>query len=103
MALSGVSKMFGWLFKSKNAKTKKAAAKTPTIKGKVSDWKVGEVKVYIPKKRFGFVQIPNVEKDVFLHASVLPAGVTTLAAGTKVKVKYGQAEKGLQVTELILV
>lgn len=55
----------------------------------------GTVKMYNAIKGFGFVAVPNAEKDVFVHASVLQRnGLTTLSEGQSVIVEVVQGTKG---------
>jgi CspA family cold shock protein len=55
----------------------------------------GTVKMYNAIKGFGFVAVPNAEKDVFVHASVLQRnGLTALAEGQSVVVEVVQGAKG---------
>jgi CspA family cold shock protein len=55
----------------------------------------GTVKMYNAIKGFGFVAVPNAEKDVFVHASVLQRnGLTTLGEGQSVVVEVVQGTKG---------
>jgi cold shock protein len=58
---------------------------------------VGTVKWYKPDKGFGFISLPGLEKDVFVHASVLTrSGLTVLAEGQKVTLTYAKGQKGLE-------
>ena len=55
----------------------------------------GTVKMYNAIKGFGFVAVPNAEKDVFVHASVLQRnGLTALSEGQSVVVEVVQGTKG---------
>ncbi len=59
------------------------------------------MKWFNPDKGFGFVELSDGTGDAFLHASALTrAGGTTVAAGTPLKVRVGQGQKGRQVTEI---
>ena len=58
---------------------------------------IGTVKWYKPDKGFGFISLPGLEKDVFIHASVLTrSGLTVLAEGQKVTLTYAKGHKGLE-------
>jgi CspA family cold shock protein len=55
----------------------------------------GTVKMYNAIKGFGFVAVPEAEKDVFIHASVLQRnGLTALTEGQTVVVEVVQGAKG---------
>ena len=55
----------------------------------------GTVKMYNAIKGFGFVAVPEAEKDVFVHASVLQRnGLTALTEGQGVVVEVVQGAKG---------
>jgi cold shock protein len=57
----------------------------------------GTVRWYDTKKGFGFISLASIEKDVFVHASALSrSGLTALAEGQKVTVKYAKGHKGLE-------
>ncbi len=59
------------------------------------------VKWYNPDKGFGFVELDDGTGDAFLHASAVErAGSGALAAGTTLRVRVGQGQKGRQVTEI---
>lgn len=89
------------LFGSKKAKAK-PAKETVEYTGQITDWQDGVVKKYKPDKKFGFIQVDGAEKDVFIHGSKLPKGVTTLNTGQKVRVRFGKTAKGLNVEEISL-
>ena len=55
----------------------------------------GTVKWYDSEKGFGFLASDDGD-DVFVHASTLPAGVTTLKAGTKVEFGVVDGKRGKQ-------
>jgi CspA family cold shock protein len=59
----------------------------------------GTVKWYDSEKGFGFLASDDGD-DVFVHASTLPAGVTTLKAGTKVEFGVVDGKRGKQVLTL---
>jgi cold shock protein len=59
------------------------------------------VKWFKPEKGFGFVAVTG-GPDAFLHARALEAaGHSVVSEGTRLKVRVGQGEKGMQVTEVI--
>jgi len=59
------------------------------------------VKWFNPEKGFGFVAVAG-GSDVFIHVRLLEAvGCTSLPEGARVRVRIGQGQKGLQVSELI--
>jgi CspA family cold shock protein len=55
----------------------------------------GKVKWFDAEKGFGFLAAED-GKEVFVHASALPAGTTTLAKGTRVDFGVVQGERGTQ-------
>ena len=55
----------------------------------------GKVKFYDEAKGFGFVASDD-GQEVFLHATALPAGVTTLRAGTRLEFGIADGRKGAQ-------
>lgn len=55
----------------------------------------GKVKWYDAEKGFGFISGDDGE-DVFLHASALPAGSTTLKGGTRVDYGVVEGRRGAQ-------
>ncbi len=55
----------------------------------------GTVKWYDTEKGFGFLASDEGD-DVFVHASTLPAGVTTLKPGTKVEFGIVDGKRGKQ-------
>jgi CspA family cold shock protein len=60
------------------------------------------VKWFKPDKGFGFVEVANGGGDAFLHASVLErVGTNAVEAGAVLRVRTGQGQKGLQVTEVL--
>ncbi|HEX6516136.1 MAG TPA: cold-shock protein [Nocardioidaceae bacterium] len=59
----------------------------------------GKVKWYDPEKGFGFLS-KDEGGDVYLRASALPAGVTTLKAGTRVEFGVVQGRKGDQALQV---
>ncbi len=61
----------------------------------------GTVKWFNPTKGFGFVQLDDGGKDVFIHVSVLQrAGVMELLEGQRVRVTTSQGQKGPQAETL---
>jgi CspA family cold shock protein len=59
------------------------------------------VKWFNPDKGFGFVAVAG-GSDAFIHVRLLEAvGHSSLPEGTRVKVRIGQGQKGLQVSEVI--
>jgi CspA family cold shock protein len=63
----------------------------------------GTVKMYNAAKGFGFVAVPDAEKDVFVHASVLQRnGLTGLMEGQSVMVEVVQGAKGPEAVSVRL-
>ncbi len=63
----------------------------------------GTVKMYNAVKGFGFVAVPEAEKDVFVHASVLQRnGLTALTEGQTVVVEVVQGAKGPEAVSVRL-
>ena len=60
----------------------------------------GTVKWFNSGKGFGFVTLED-GADVFLHSSVIMNAGTTVNEGDRVRVRVGQGQKGLQVTEIL--
>ena len=61
----------------------------------------GTVKWYNSDKGFGFIGLEGIEKDVFVHASVLTrSGLSILVEGQKVTVTYAKGHKGLEARTL---
>ncbi|SFS17369.1 cold shock protein (beta-ribbon, CspA family) [Microbacterium sp. cf046] len=55
----------------------------------------GKVRFYDEEKGFGFIASDD-GQDVFLHATALPAGTTTLKAGARLEFGVADGKKGLQ-------
>ncbi len=55
----------------------------------------GKVKFYDDEKGFGFISSDD-GQEVFLHASALPAGVTSVKAGTKLEFGIADGKRGAQ-------
>lgn len=59
----------------------------------------GKVKWYDAEKGFGFLQSDDGD-EVFLHATVLPAGMLTLKNGTRVEYGVADGKRGPQALSL---
>lgn len=57
---------------------------------------VGKVRYYDAEKGFGFLSKDDGGEDVYVRASALPAGVTTLKRGQKVEFGVIEGRKGEQ-------
>jgi len=55
----------------------------------------GKVRFYDDEKGFGFISTDD-GQDVFLHASVLPAGTDSLKPGTRLEFGVADGKRGLQ-------
>ncbi|WP_460773267.1 cold-shock protein [Microbacterium sp. GXF7504] len=55
----------------------------------------GKVRFYDEEKGFGFITTDD-GQDVFLHATALPAGVTSLRPGTRLEFGVADGKRGLQ-------
>ena len=61
----------------------------------------GKVRWYDDDKGFGFLSTDDGE-DVFVHASVLPAGVTTLKQGARVEFGVVDGKRGKQAFTVVV-
>lgn len=62
----------------------------------------GKVKFYDDEKGFGFISSDD-GQQVFLHASALPAGVTTVKPGTKLEFGIAEGKRGPQALSVRLI
>lgn len=62
----------------------------------------GKVKFYDAEKGFGFLATDD-GQEVFLHASALPSGVTSLKPGTRVEFGVADGKKGLQALSVSII
>lgn len=63
--------------------------------------KTGAVKWYNPLKGYGFVYLPDISQEAFLHASVVEsAGYASLRDEAVLECKVGPGKKGLQIYEI---
>jgi CspA family cold shock protein len=63
---------------------------------------VGKVRYYDAEKGFGFLSKDDGGEDVYVRASALPAGVTTLKRGQQVEFGVIEGRKGEQALSLRL-
>lgn len=63
----------------------------------------GKVKFYDAEKGFGFILDDQDGQSVYVHASTLPEGVSTLRPGTRVEFDMVDGRRGPQVLALSLV
>ena len=69
-----------------------------------SEERMGQVKWYNPEKGFGFVQMEDGGKDVFLHRSVLSqAGLTDIEDGQRVRMGVVQGQKGPEASSVEII
>jgi CspA family cold shock protein len=62
----------------------------------------GRVKFFDDEKGFGFISSDE-GQEVFLHASALPAGITSVKAGTKLEFGIADGKRGAQALSVRLV
>ena len=63
---------------------------------------IGKVRYYDAEKGFGFLSKDDGGEDVYVRASALPAGVTTLKRGQKVEFGVIEGKKGEQALSIRL-
>ena len=61
----------------------------------------GKVRFYDEEKGFGFIASDD-GQDVFLHATALPAGTTSVKSGTRVEFGVADGKRGLQALSVRL-
>ncbi|MGV9193645.1 cold-shock protein [Microbacterium sp. MC2] len=61
----------------------------------------GKVRFYDEEKGFGFITSDD-GQDVFLHATALPAGTTTVKTGTRLEFGVADGRRGLQALSVRL-
>ncbi|MCA0251338.1 MAG: cold shock domain-containing protein [Actinobacteria bacterium] len=64
---------------------------------------VGKVRYYDAEKGFGFLSKDSGGEDVYVRASALPEGVTTLRRGQKVEFGVVEGKRGEQALSLRLI
>jgi cold shock protein len=62
----------------------------------------GRVKFFADEKGFGFISSDE-GQEVFLHASALPAGITSVKAGTKLEFGIADGKRGAQALSVRLI
>lgn len=62
----------------------------------------GKVKFYDDDKGFGFISSDD-GQEVFLHASALPSGTTTVKPGTKIEFGIADGKRGAQALAVRIV
>lgn len=61
----------------------------------------GTVKWFNASKGYGFLEQPEIDKDVFVHFSAIEGdGFRTLKEGEKVEFSITESEKGLQAEKV---
>jgi len=63
---------------------------------------IGKIKFYNDSKGFGFITPEDGSKDVFVHASGLPAG-KPLREGDKISYEIFEGDKGSQAIKVQLI
>lgn len=63
----------------------------------------GKVKFYDAEKGFGFARLDDEDGDVFIPASALPDGVTTLKSGAKIEFSIVDGRRGAQAMAVHLI
>ena len=56
----------------------------------------GQVKWFNEKKRYGFIQRDDGEKDLFVHYTAIQDGIKTLKEGQRVRFEVEETPKGPQ-------
>jgi cold shock protein len=62
----------------------------------------GKVKWYDPDKKYGFLARDDGGAEVYVHASALPQGMTTLGKGQRVEFDIAEGRKGAQALKVRL-
>ncbi len=90
----------GWSVPAYSPSGPPAMSRQPSV---TSDPVAGAVvKRFDAERGFGFVALDGGSGDAFLHISALQqAGVDAVAPGTRLRVRVGQGQRGLQVTEVL--
>lgn len=79
------------------------------MKNSIADLKnlwraTGRMRLYRQDRGFGFVVVPGLERDVFVHGSVFEAcGVKVPPLGADVTLEYQETTRGLQTTNIVRV
>lgn len=71
---------------------KKATRKSQACEATVKDW----------KGSYGFLTRGEGTDKIFVHKSKLPAGISSLQKGQRVKVEYSSGEKGLAADKVVI-